>query len=328
MCRCENVGANYHSPQSQHKLPDVKIDMQKKIEGFFEQQLNEWDLAKKNYAGLQKVHKRYVQLDDLVRVGIQFNPERIYSSAAKVDDKSIRERKCFLCRENLPAQQRWLAFGDEYLVLVNPFPIFPRHLTIPVIQHTDQRIAGRMGDMLDLARELNEFVVFYNGPKCGASAPDHFHFQAGNKGFMPLEKDFEKFPKTVIDTINGVEVLQLDNYYRTCLVLQGVDRQMLVASFEGLMDRLPVSPNDDEPMLNILTSHDAGKWRIFIFPRKLHRPSQYFKEGEGRILLSPASVDLGGVLITPREEDYHKIDADIIKDIFKQVCLGKLKEDE
>lgn len=295
--------------------------MQKKIEGFFEQQLGAWDLAGKNYAGLQKVHKRFVHLDDRVSIGIQFNPERIYSSAAKVDDKSIRERKCFLCQENLPAQQRWLEFGDEYLILVNPFPIFPRHLTIPVRKHIDQRIAGRMGDMLDLARALDDFVVFYNGPKCGASAPDHFHFQAGNKGFMPLEKDFEKLHKTVIDTINGVDLLQLDNYYRTCLVLQGDDREALVASFNELLDRFPVSPDEDEPMLNILVSHDAGKWRIFVFPRKLHRPAQYFEEGNARILLSPASVDLGGVLITPREEDYHKLDATVIKDIFDQVCL-------
>lgn len=295
--------------------------MRKKIEGFFEQQLNDWDLAKKNYAGLQKVHKRYVQLNDLVRVGIQFNPERIYSSAAKVDDKSIRERKCFLCQENLPAQQRWLEFGDEYLVLVNPFPIFPRHLTIPVREHTDQRIAGRMGDMLDLSGELQDFVVFYNGPKCGASAPDHFHFQAGNKGFMPLENDFEKLPKTFVDNINGVELLQLDKYYRTCLVLQGTDREALIVSFNRLVERMPVLPDEDEPMLNILVSKDEGRWRIYVFPRKLHRPSQYFEEGDSRILLSPASVDLGGVLITPREEDYHKLNARIIKDIFEQVCL-------
>ncbi len=295
--------------------------MQDKIDGFFEQQLGAWDLARKNYAGLQGVHKRYVQLDDNVSIGVQFNPERIYSSAAKVDDKSIRERKCFLCQENLPAQQRWLEFGEEYLILVNPFPIFPRHLTIPVRQHTDQRIAGRMGDMLALARELDDFVVFYNGPKCGASAPDHFHFQAGNKGFMPLENDFDKLPKTVLETKNGVELLQLDSYYRTCQVLQGVDRVALVASFNELLDRFPVSPNEDEPMLNILVSHDAGIWRIFVFPRKQHRPKQFFEEGEARIILSPASVDLGGMLITPRDEDYHKIDAEIIKDIFVQVCL-------
>ncbi len=296
--------------------------MQEKIDGFFEQQLNGWDLAGKNYAGLQKVHKRYVALDDEVSIGIQFNPERIYSSAAKVDDKSIRERKCFLCQENLPVQQRWLEFGEEYLILVNPFPIFPRHLTIPVKEHTDQRIAGRMGDMLDLACELDDFIVFYNGPKCGASAPDHFHFQAGNKGFMPLENDFEKFVKTVVDTINGVELLQLENYYRTCLVLEGADRDALVGSFNGLLDRFPVSPDEDEPMLNILVSRNADKWRIFVFPRKLHRPSQYFNEGEERILLSPASVDLGGVLITPREEDYNKLDARIIKDIFEQVTIN------
>jgi hypothetical protein len=180
-----------------------------------------------------------------------------------------------------------------------------------------------MGDMLDLARELDEFVVFYNGPKCGASAPDHFHFQAGNKGFLPLEKDYEKLPKTVMDTINGVEVQQIDNYHRTCIVLEDRNKQALCTCFEDLIGRLPVSPDDEEPMLNILASHEAGKWRIFIFPRKKHRPNQYFEEGSARILLSPASVDLGGVLITPREEDYLKMDTGIIKDIFEQVCLER-----
>ncbi|MDR4988526.1 MAG: DUF4922 domain-containing protein, partial [Bacteroidales bacterium] len=170
-------------------------NLQERVYEMLKQQQQDWDLAEKNYRGLQKVKKRFVRLGEGVEVGVQFNPERIYSSAAKVDDKSISRRKCFLCRAHLPEQQTWVEFESEYLILVNPFPIFPLHLTIPIVDHKEQRIGGRMTDMLKLARVLKDFVVFYNGPRCGASAPDHFHFQAGNKGFMPVEDDAERLTK-------------------------------------------------------------------------------------------------------------------------------------
>ncbi len=197
------------------------------VYSLLDQQLLGWDLAAKNYQGLQKVHKRMIKLTDDLQVGVQFNPERIYSSSAKVDKKSINERKCFLCTAHLPEQQKWVNFGDDYLILVNPFPIFPRHLTIPVKQHVDQLIESRMDDMLALAKVLDDFVVFYNGPRCGASAPDHFHFQAGNKGFMPIETDFEKHPKTLHGKTNSISVWSMDNYQRSSIVLEGDDQDAL-----------------------------------------------------------------------------------------------------
>ncbi|MFO7874645.1 MAG: DUF4922 domain-containing protein [Bacteroidales bacterium] len=294
------------------------------INDFFQQQLVEWDLAGKNYRGLQKALKRYIQLSDHVRVGVQFNPERIYSSAAKVDEKSIKERKCFLCRHHLPEQQRWIEYMDKYLVLVNPFPIFPRHLTIPDKVHTDQRLSGRFRDMLTLARELDGFIVFYNGPKCGASAPDHFHFQAGNKGFMPLEDDFEHLPKSLMGNDGGLNKWRMDNYFRTCMVLESQDQEKLAGYLEDLLLRMKtIDAQDPEPMLNVLVSWKHDQWRVFVFPRKKHRPAQYYLEGDQRILMSPASVDLGGMLITPREEDFHKMDANSIKGIFEQVCYDE-----
>ncbi len=296
--------------------------LQERVHELLEKQKQDWDLAAKNYRGLQKVQKRQISLGDGVEVGVQFNPERIYSSAAKVDDKSIRERKCFLCQAHLPEQQRWVDFEHEYLILVNPFPIFPLHLTIPILEHAEQRIAGRMHDMLMLARLLDDFVVFYNGPRCGASAPDHFHFQAGNKGFMPIEDDFEKQEKSIAWEKNGVVAYHFENYFRSCLVLEGNDQDLIAERFYQLLKRLrEYAQADDEPMVNVLVSWNDEKWRTFVFPRQLHRPRQYFAEGDSQIVLSPASVDLGGVLITPREADYHKMNADIIKDIFQQVCF-------
>ncbi|TVQ85312.1 MAG: DUF4922 domain-containing protein, partial [Bacteroidetes bacterium] len=159
--------------------------LQKKVYELLEQQTREWELAVRNYKGLEKVEKHFFEFNGGVKIGVQFNPERIYSSAAKVDDKSISERKCFLCLEHLPAEQKWVKYNHLYVILVNPFPIFPKHLTIPHRRHIDQRILEHFPELLNLARELDDFTIFYNGPRCGASAPDHFHFQAGNKGFMP-----------------------------------------------------------------------------------------------------------------------------------------------
>lgn len=298
--------------------------LQKKVFELLELQTHEWELAAKNYKGLEKVEKHYFEFDEGVKIGVQFNPERIYSSAAKVDDKSISERKCFLCHAHLPAEQKWVEFNKNYLILVNPFPIFPKHLTIPHHKHIDQRISEHFPEMLSLARQLDEFVVFYNGPRCGASAPDHFHFQAGNKGFMPIEEEVHQVSKTLLRSENGCKAQSFDNYLRRCIVLEGNDKNILSQWFQeifGLMEKL--MQQEPEPMMNVLCLWENEEWKIFIFPRKLHRPWQFFSEDENRILLSPASVDMGGVLITPRREDFEKLSASDILDIFAQVTWEK-----
>ena len=286
------------------------------------EQQQEWELARNNYAGLKKVKTRKLAFDGF-DILVQFNPERIRSSAAKVDTKSIAARPCFLCRQNLPKEQRGIAVLENYLILVNPFPIFPEHLTIPHVVHTDQLIDGKFGDMLEIAKLLEDFTVFYNGPKCGASAPDHFHFQAGIKRFMPIERDYRNgsffhYSKT----INEVEVIKWTDYIRTIITFSGRAKDQIGILFKTLYDELKRhQPEEKEPMLNILTSYQGSRWTVHIFPRKLHRPWQYFEEGEKQFVLSPASVDLGGVVITPREEDYRKLTMIDTQDIFEQVCL-------
>ena len=285
-------------------------------------QQNEWELAKKNYAGLNSVKTRKLAFDGF-DMHVQFNPERIRSSAAKVDAKSIEERPCFLCKENLPKEQRGIQVLDKYMILTNPFPIFPEHLTIPHEEHIDQLIENKFNDMLDLARLLEDFTVFYNGPKCGASAPDHFHFQAGIKRFMPIEFDSRKglfFYDSC--SVSNLEIIRWSEYLRTILTLSGRDKDQITDTFSKLYVELSkLQPNEAEPMLNILASFAKSRWTVHIFPRRLHRPWQYFEEGEKQILLSPASVDMGGVLITPREEDFNKISMNDAQDIFNQVCL-------
>jgi hypothetical protein len=177
--------------------------------------------------------------------------------------------------------------------------------------------------MLSLAEALPDYVIFYNGPQCGASAPDHFHFQAGNRGFLPIEDDFlkGKYAKRV-SSKPGIEIWQWTRYLRGIITLKGTDREKLIRSFELFFDSFSATQNDrPEPMLNILVYHTGSGWVIHLIPRKLHRPAQFFEEGPGQILLSPASVDLGGVIITPREEDFLKLNINDLKDIFRQVCM-------
>ncbi len=292
------------------------------VDQFITGQLLEWKLASVNYQDLDKVKTKSLHFNGF-DILVQFNPKRIISSAAKVDTKSIEARPCFLCSQNRPPQQRGLAFNHKYIVLVNPFPIFPKHLTIPIEEHTDQLISGHLEDMLDLAKALPEFVVFYNGPKCGASAPDHFHFQAGSKGFMPIENDFHNSSLHQLQfEKNGVKVYTWENYLRGIITLCGNNKQSLSKIFNHIYSNLQqLQPHEKEPMLNILAYVENEIWILHLLPRILHRPKQYFETGEKQILLSPASVDLGGVFITPREEDFNKFSKDDVTDMLSQVCM-------
>ena len=267
------------------------------VQLLFEEQLNNWLLAADNYKALALVKTKNMEVNGLL-YRVQFNPARIVSSAAKVDAQSIKERRCFLCSDNRPAEQKGIVFDDRYLLLINPYPIFPRHLTIPALEHTPQLISDRFGDMLNLAKVLDDYVLFYNGPKCGASAPDHFHFQAGNKGFLPI---------------------QTDGKSRGEIRIESNDKQEVFNRFREVYQSMELNPNDDEPMMNLLVWYEEGMWTVCVFPRKKHRPACYSAEGEDNVLISPASVDMGGVFITPLEKDFHKITAEDITTILEEL---------
>jgi len=273
--------------------------MNDKINQLFQEQLSNWDLAKNNYQALQSVKVKSFDVDGQL-YQVQFNPARMASSSAKVDAQSIRERECFLCAENRPAEQKEIIFNGRYAILVNPFPIFPRHLTITSLEHTSQRIISRFGDMLDLAQQLNDFTILYNGPKCGASAPDHFHFQAGNQGFLPIETN---------------------SNWRNNIRIESEDRQVMLMRFRQIYNAMLLQPDDNEPMMNIMTWYKNETWTTCIFPRKKHRPDCYFTEGDANMIISPASVDMCGVLITPLEKDFEKITAKDIASILGEVQI-------
>lgn len=285
----------------------------------------EWELAAKNFAGLANVQDREFQFDGFT-VKVQFNPGRIISSAAKVDKQSIEKRPCFLCEANRPKEQRGINFG-AFSVLVNPFPIFPEHFTIPTCAHTPQQIRVNFYHMLDLAQAMQGYTVFYNGPKCGASAPDHFHFQAGNSGFMPIDDEIDILKKMYGQklTNKNIDLWKIKDGLRNFLVLESADKESLTSEFYKVYHALELRYQDteEEPMMNILASYNRNVWRILVFPRALHRPWQYFAEGDKNILLSPASVDMGGVLITPLEKDFKKITKEDIQNIIGQVLLNE-----
>lgn len=290
------------------------------------QQQETWPMLRKGYASLDDVESHEFEIE-VFAYRVQFNPGRITSSSAKVDDTSIRERQCFLCLENLPAEQRGIRFNEDFVILCNPFPIFTEHFTIPHVKHLPQEIRPSFARMLELAREFEQrYTVFYNGPKCGASAPDHLHFQAGSKGFMPIEEEYEGIISSIgekIADVDGLLVFAVGDCLRKFISLESDDSDLLQRAFDVFFDALQrLSGSSDEPMMNIVASYQEGEWRVIIFPRAQHRPSFFFEEGEKRIVISPAAVDFGGVVITPVERDFHRVNEQLLKQMFGEVSVS------
>lgn len=294
----------------------------KQINDFIAAQIAEWPQAAGNFAALADVKVKDLDVDGM-HIKVQFNPARMVSSAAKVDAASLKARKCFLCQENRPDVQRGISWNDRYTILVNPFPIFPRHLTIPDDSHTDQLINNRIADMMKLASELDEYTVFYNGPRCGASAPDHMHFQAGNSDFLTIEENLEGTELKVISEEGDNTLALVDSMPMKVFVIDAVSPEEGQKMFNRLYAAIPVPEGEKEPMMNILCYATPKGVRLVVIPRKRHRPSFYGTDGDGCMLISPASVDMGGVFITPRPQDFDTIDADTIRRIFDELCLSQ-----
>jgi ATP adenylyltransferase/5',5'''-P-1,P-4-tetraphosphate phosphorylase II len=290
------------------------------------QQKATWETAGKNYEAINLVQNKTFDFGHF-NIITQFNPGRIRSSAAKTDAKSISERPCFLCLKNLPAVQKGILFQNKYLILTNPYPIFPVHLTISKIAHTPQEILPYFSDLLELSHNLNDFTVFYNGPKCGASAPDHFHFQAVIKNSLPIENEFNVLENKYSETLfqnERLKIIAFENYLRRFIAIVSDDKMQIEKNFQQIYQNLETR-SGEEPMMNILCSFHDGKWRIIIFPREKQRPSHFFKTDEKQITVSPAAVEMGGVLVLPEEEDFKKITKEEIEEIYGEVTINESK---
>lgn len=299
----------------------------------FELQCNDWKLCRDNYDQLKNIQIKKFQFEGY-SIKAQFNPGRIISTSAKVDPKSIQERKCFLCEANLPPEQKGILYKDEYIILINPFPIFPIHFTLTNIHHQPQRIEDTFPSLLSFSKDLSKyFTVIYNGPRCGASAPDHLHFQAGNKYFMPIDDEADlianEYGSVVVDGENLI-IQTVDDGLRKFVLFESNDEQLLIDSFRKFYKTYSRLMNENlEPLMNLISFYDDEfGWRIIVFLRAKHRSHHYFEVDEKKILVSPAAIDLGGVCIFPREEDFNRINKELIEEIFREVFIDKNKLDE
>ncbi len=291
-----------------------------------EQQKQAWEMLRNGYDSLRTVRTKVFEFGRF-NIKVQFNPGRMTSTVAKVDATSIKERKCFLCTENLPAAQRGIPCDGDYLVLCNPFPIFPEHFTISSLRHTPQLIRDSFATFLNITRDLGtRYMVLYNGPKCGASAPDHLHFQAGNRSWVPLDGEFEALKATCATRLfesGSLRAWSVENCLRHFITFESGDVAMLLRAFEVLYAAFQEGGTaGEEPMMNILGFYTKAGWRVHLFPRAKHRPSFYFKEGDEKLLISPAAVELGGICTTPREQDFEKVTREHLVEMYREVSVS------
>ena len=279
------------------------------ISRFFNRQLEMWEDARHRFRDLKHVEVR--QLSDQLKV--QFNPARIVSTGAKIDKHTLGERPCFLCERNRPKEQMTKQIDDHFQLLVNPFPILPVHFTIPATKHQPQSIYRHYGEMHRLLSLHSELMVFYNGPKCGASAPDHLHFQAGTSGVLPLQTNWQRLSRNLTDVIslNDEEKISvLRDFLVPAFVIISKSEDSDEELFHRLYRSMPMRGDESEPMMNIIAWRKGDEFISVVIPREKHRPDAYFAEGEAQMMVSPGALDMAGLIITPREEDFCKINLD------------------
>jgi ATP adenylyltransferase/5',5'''-P-1,P-4-tetraphosphate phosphorylase II len=293
------------------------------VEGLAEQQLATWPMLREAVAGLARVEYKGLRVRGS-EVLAQFNPQRIVSTGAKVDAAAIKQRPCFLCAENLPPEERGIAFGADFVALYNPFPVLPRHLVITSRRHIPQAIEGNFGTLLDLAMDLGgEFFVVYNGAACGASAPDHLHFQACERKSLPIIREVDTWERRILSNDSGVETFTLKDYRLNALITRGNNRAALIEWFDTALRRLAeITGAESEPMINLVVTRDGARWTVIVFPRGKHRPDRYFAEGDAKLTVSPAAIDLAGVLVVPQPDHFAKITSRDAEEIYAEVTLG------
>lgn len=276
------------------------------ISRFFNRQLEVWTDARHRFRDLKHVETR--QFSDQLK--LQWNPARIVSTGAKIDEKTLGERPCFLCDKNRPKEQMSKQIDEKFHLLVNPFPILPVHFTIPARKHQPQLIYKNYGEMHRFISLHSDLMVFYNGPKCGASAPDHLHFQAGTNGILPLQTNWQRLSRNLTDIIslNDEEKISVvRDFIVPAFVIISKSAESDEALFRRLYKAMPQRGDETEPMMNIISWRKGEEFISVVIPREKHRPEAYFAEGDAQFVVSPGALDMSGLIITPREEDFRKL---------------------
>ncbi len=290
---------------------------------FFNRQLKTWEEVRQRYRDLQQVETREL-VGEGMAVEVQWNPARIRSTGAKIDTKSLAERPCFLCAENRPKEQIHRVIDGKYELLVNPFPILPIHFTLPTLKHQSQAIRPMYGEICRLMSENPELTILYNGPKCGASAPDHAHLQAVSTGILPLQKNWQRLSRNMVEVVKEDEedgIWHIADYPAAAFLIRSHSQEVSEQLFKRLYACLPQREDETEPMMNIIAWRQGDMLLSVVLPRRQHRPACYTAEGAGQYIISPGAVDMGGLLITPREEDFRKITIEVAQSIYEEVSL-------
>jgi hypothetical protein len=299
-------------------------DWPEHIHRLFEHQIQHWPLLRQNAERLGATRVRSIPVGN-VEILAQYNPERRSSTTAKVDPASVSERPCKLCPDNLFPEQRGLAYGENLIVLCNPFPILRSHLSIVHRAHLPQALHNHVPLLLNLARDLGKtFFLFYNGPQCGASAPDHFHVQACGRDNLPLFHHLNPIEtalaRRIIQREPGIELSTLNPYHVCVLVYRGTEPGMLAKWIERTIEALAELTNAlAEPLLNLLAWYDEEQWTVCLFPRATHRPACYY---DGTLVVSPASLDMAGLLVFPFQEHFEVLTPEDVAQIYAEVSLS------
>jgi SpoIID/LytB domain protein len=291
---------------------------------FFDRQLWAWDDVRQRYRELADVETREL-VGEGMTMAVQWNPARIRSTGAKIDARSLAERPCFLCSENRPKEQIHRVIDKHYELLVNPFPILPLHFTLPTLKHQPQAILPMYAEMHRLAKQSPDLTILYNGPKCGASAPDHAHLQAVSSEILPLQRSWQRLSRNLQEVIKLDEedgIYQIVDYPSAAFLIRSHSLENDERLFKKLYRALPLLKEETEPMMNIITWRKGDTTLSVVLPRKKHRPDCYAAEGDAQYIISPGAVDMGGLLITPREEDFRKITPEVALAIYREVSLA------
>ena len=289
------------------------------IRAFFTHQLDTWDEIRQRYEAL-----KHVGLKQLGHRQLQYNPARMVSTGAQIDRQTIAQRACFLCEKNRPEEQLTIDLGDDFELMVNPFPVLPMHFTIVRKTHVSQTILENYTEIHRLLELFPELFVFYNGPMSGASAPDHMHFQAGIGQELPLMtvlRKLEKERQVLIKQGNGSSLSMFNTVSFNAFVIKSKAQETEMTLFKQLYAAMPVREGEKEPRMNIVAWRDGSEDVIVVLPRDNHRPACYFEEGDRRMVISPGALDMAGLIITPREEDFNRMSEDKLISILKEVSI-------
>lgn len=309
----------------QHMLQG-KVDIMEdsSISRFFNRQLEVWTDARHRFRDLKHVETR--QFSDQLK--LQWNPARIVSTGAKIDKKTLGERPCFLCDKNRPKEQMSKQIDEKFHLLVNPFPILPVHFTIPARKHQPQLIYKNYGEMHRFISLHSDLMVFYNGPKCGASAPDHLHFQAGTNGILPLQTNWQRLSRNLTDIIslNDEEKISVvRDFIVPAFVIISKSAESDEVLFRRLYKAMPQRGDETEPMMNIISWRKGEEFISVVIPREKHRPKAYFAEGDAQFVVSPGALDMSGLIITPREEDFRKLTEEKVLSLLQECGVSEEK---